>query len=158
MKKLYFIIVLLGLFVSSCEKEAITPNQPTPPNPIDTTDTSGTNGYTKHFILEFFSSTSGYNLYQTVDSVRFTNVTTGDTELWLGDSTTWSNYTYPYNGNYHVFYIPTPSYGDELNVKVYFNTNEYKGCLATFNESTPGFNTASMYTGQFTLYNYTYYY
>jgi len=140
MKKFYYIIVLLGLMITSCKKEPITPNPPVPPNPIDTTDTSGVDSLTGYILFEMYNTTTGNGLQNTVDSIVYYNEGTGFTKTWTNDSITWVNANhYSSSGNYTKLYIPHVGSPQTLYTTVYFNTNETKNCLVTYDD-LPGGN------------------
>jgi hypothetical protein len=140
-QSLHFLLLTLLILLFSCQPEEITPNTPPPtPNPTPT-DTTGTDTatYTSYMLFEMFNNSTGQNLKNTVDSITFDNQATNYHKTWLPGAINWhdvNNYGCP--GNYTKCYIPTPTYGDQVQTIVYFNSGEQKNCLVTYNDLAGG--------------------
>ncbi len=137
MKRLLFATIIL---LTACQPEEITPNTPQPNNPTpNPTDTTGTDTiYTSYMLFEMFNNSTGQNLKNTVDSITFDNQATGFHKAW-SNSISWhdvNNYGAP--GNYTKCYIPTPTYGDQVQTIVYFSSGEQKNCWVTYNDLAGG--------------------
>lgn len=158
MKKVVFLLAVVGLVFTSCKKETIEPIEPTPAvvNPADTTGNGGTtsidygndnDGMQLFPQFAFKICGAGFTIDNNIDSIVFTNYTKNYVKVKTSADITgdpylnYINVTSPSNGRGIGYSIPEAiiESNDSCNISVYFNAD-----LGQYGYSEMGFTTVSL--------------